>query len=108
MIHSEILNALSSLNIPVAFQRYTGETVETYITFTQYDETSSLNANNREAGTNFYYQINIFSKKDYFDLVKEVKVLVAALGGVRINENDSSLDSGYYMRNLRFRFKKIN
>jgi hypothetical protein len=104
MIHGLIDKELSSLNVPVAFKKYTGDE-ETFITFFEYDEGSAMDADDREIATSYYYQINIFSKTDYGTLLKQVKEKMIALGGTRLSEGDvPNMNSEYHQRTIRFRF----
>jgi hypothetical protein len=103
MIHAEILSALNSIGVPVELFEYTGDE-KTYITFFQYDETKALNANDEEIITNYYYQINVLSDKDYSNLVQTVKEKMREIDGIRINETE--LFKNGYQRSMRFKFTK--
>lgn len=104
MNHKTIREALKQLNVPISFKRHEGAE-DTYITFIQYDGETLQNANDEEVAELVYYQINIFSKKDYFELIKQVKQTLQALGGYRTSEQDiENKDSDYNQRSLRYRF----
>lgn len=107
MMHAEIKQALDALGVPVAFHWYDGDE-QTYITYLQYDEGARLNANNEEIATNYYYEINVFSTTDYMDLVKNIKVILGDLGGIRMDENESFYPDNWYHRSIRFRFTKLS
>lgn len=103
MIHSEIKQALLTLNVPVAFQLYEGSE-QTFLTYFQYDERPSLFTNDQEAKTEHYFQINVFSKSDYAELIKGVKEQMLALGGIRLSEFDTVTETEFYQRSMRFKF----
>lgn len=70
-INKEILSALKDIDVPVVFQTYTGKS-QTYITFFTYLDKAELHSDDEELITGYYIQIDIWSKTDYTNLVKEV------------------------------------
>jgi hypothetical protein len=106
MIHGEIETALSPLGIPVEFQYYNGDE-ETYITYSQYDESTNFSADDQEKATDLYYQINLYSKGNYVDIVKNIKALLGDIGGNRLNEVEFyDQDQKWYQRSMRFQFTR--
>lgn len=70
-MNSEILKALKDIGVPVRFQSYTGKE-ESYITFFTYLDKPELHSDDKEVITGNYIQIDVWSKKDYTDLVDKV------------------------------------
>ena len=105
MIHNEIKQALETLGVPVEFHTYSGDET-TYITYFQFDEEASFNANDQEIATNLYYQINVISKDNYRQLVKDTKQKMSEMGGIRLNEQELFLKE-YYQRSIRFKFTRF-
>lgn len=105
MIHDEIMRALEGLGVPVDFHTYSGK-ARTYITYSQYDEEASLNANDQEIATNYFYQINVISKGNYKRLVRDVKQKMNEINGTRLTEQELYLKE-YYQRSIRFKFTRF-
>lgn len=82
-----IIKSLKPLNIPVRFQRYSGEK-DTYITFHEYFVGGEDYEDDMEVLTAHYVQVDIWSKKDYKDTVKKVKEKLTEVGFKRLNEVD--------------------
>lgn len=96
------MNTLKPLNIPVSFQRYTGK-ADTYITFHDYLTTGEEYEDDNESLTGHYIQLDIWSKTDYTDLVKQVKRLLLNIGFKRLNEIDLyEEDTKIYHKGLKF------
>lgn len=70
-INKEILSALKGIDVPVNFQHYNGKS-QTYITFFTYLDKVELHSDDEELITGYYIQVDIWSKTDYTNLVKEV------------------------------------
>lgn len=101
MLNSLIEETLAPLNVPIFFQTHYGDE-DTYITYFQYDEQTSIRFDDAEAFTDVYMQINIFSKTNYSDLVKQVKDLMYAAGFSRRNEMELFYEDEWYQRTIRF------
>lgn len=101
MLNSFVEETLAPLNIPVDFQVHYDEAPQ-YITYFQYDEQTSLNLDDEEAFTDYYIQVNIFSKSNYKDLVKQVKDLMYAAGFSRRNEMEMFYNDEWFQRTIRF------
>jgi hypothetical protein len=102
MINQIIIDALTHLKIPVCFQRYSGK-AETYITFHEYLETGEEYEEDEESLTAHYIQVDVWSKTDYTEIVKEAKNLLRAAGFKRLNEIDLyEEDTRVYHKGLKF------
>ena len=102
-LNKDILMALSPLNIPVAFQTYSGK-ADTYITFFSYLEKAELHADDKEEIGGTYIQIDLWSKNDYTDLVKEVHNYMKETGFIKLNFYDLyEKDTKVYHKVMRYR-----
>ena len=97
-----ILETLSPLGIPVAFQKYSGS-ASTYITFHEYLETGEHYEDDLETFTGHYIQLDVWSKDDYSSLVKNIKSELQTIGFKRLDEADLyEPDTSLYHKGLRF------
>jgi len=102
-LNKDILQALSPLEIPVAFQTYSGK-ADTYITFFSYLEKAELHADDEEETSGQYIQIDLWSKKDYTNLVKQVHKQMKEAGFIKLNFYDLyEKDLGVYRKVMRYR-----
>lgn len=79
MINNLIINALTSLNIPVTFQKYSGNE-PTYITFFTYLNQGEDFSEDDEETTGYYLQLDIWYKTDIGDLQKQIVNLLKEQG----------------------------
>lgn len=104
-----ILKTLKPLEIPVNFQIYNGCEPQ-YITFFTYVDKGELYGDDKEFATGYYIQLDVFSKGDYTELVKNVNKLMKEAGflrkppGPELYEEDFKL----YHKPLRFFFCEEN
>lgn len=102
MINNLIINTLNPLKIPVSFQKYSGKE-NTYITFFNYLEQGEQYADNEEKVTGYYIQVDLWSKKDYTQIVKDIENNMKAAGFVRTSAADLfEEDSKIYHKAMRF------
>lgn len=86
-INQKILTALLALEIPVAFQTYSGKE-ESYMTFFTYLDKAEQHADDKDKITGQYIQLDIWSKSDYTDLVNTVHTLMQKAGFIKLNFYD--------------------
>lgn len=99
-----IMDTLKPLGVPVAFLNY-NQTASTYIVFSEYNQTSALNADNEEKNTKHFIQMDVFSSGDYLDLVKEVKTRMKQVGFGRMFESETyDVDMKKFRKILRFSY----
>lgn len=102
MINKIIIDTLKPLKIPVAFQKYSGK-AETYITFHEYLATGEEYEDDEESLTAHYVQVDVWSKVDYTDVVKNIKELLLKTAFKRLNEIDLyEEDTKIYHKGLKF------
>lgn len=91
--------------IPVGFIRYRGEET-TYITYQSIGQESTLNADNEVVGYVESVDIDVFSKGNYFAIIKKLKKVLKENGFMYRPEASSGdlfeTDTGYYHRTLNF------
>jgi hypothetical protein len=105
-LNNLIISTLSPL-APTLFQTYSGS-VFPHITFFEFNQQSALNADDEEDMTAHSIQVDIWSKGDYVDLVKQVKNRLKAIGfGRRTFETEFyENDTKIYHKVLRFNFNE--
>ena len=99
-----IINTLKPLNVPVSFAVY-NLTADTYIVFLEYDQRGSLHADDEEIKTQRLYQVDVFSKWNYDQLVKDLKNLLKEVGFRRTHEDETYEDEmKRYRKIIRFSY----
>jgi len=99
-----IIDTLKPLNVPVSFASY-NQTADTYIVFLEYNQKSWLIADDEEKQTEHLFQVDVFSKGNYLDLVKEMKKLLKEIGFRRTFETETYEDEMKRFRKiLRFAY----
>jgi hypothetical protein len=102
-LNKDILMALSPLNIPVAFQTYSGK-ADTYITFFSYLEKAELHADDEEETSGNYIQLDLWSKSDYTELIGEIHKRMKEAGFIKLNFYDLyEKDTKVYHKVMRYR-----
>lgn len=105
-INKEVMAALSSLEIPVAFQTYSGGDFP-YLTFFTYLEQGQLHSDDRELVTGYYLQLDLWSKQDYTALVETICQQMEQAGFVRQNFYDLyETDLQVYHKVMRY-YKEV-
>lgn len=103
-----VSQTLSSVGVPIVFQAFpTGTTPPNeYITFLEYSTNPYLEASDREITTERLIQVNVWSKGNYHNLVKQVRKMLENAGFERIFEFDAPYSDGdsHFNKVLRFRF----
>lgn len=105
-INQEVISALIDIKVPVKFQTYTGKS-DTYITFFTYLDQPEQHADDEETATGYYIQIDIWSKSDYTEIVKEVHQHMTGAHFTKLNFYDLyESDTKTYHKVMRF-FKEV-
>lgn len=100
-----IRETLKPLNIPVARARY-NQKAEIYIVFVEYNQASRMIADDEELVTKHFYQVDVFSKYDYDDLVDQVRKKLNRVGFKRMFESETyDEDMKMYRAIMRFNFE---
>lgn len=100
-----IRDTLLPLGVPVAKLRY-NQTAPTYIVYTEYNQAPRFNADDQELITKHFYQVDVFSKSDFTDLVNEVRTRLTEVGFKRMFESETyDEDMNMYRSIMRFNFE---
>lgn len=97
-------------DIPVSFLKYKGKET-TYITYQQMNVDGILSGDDEILGYIDYYDFNIYSKGNYFNIIKEVKNKLKQAGFIwqpSMSSGDMyEEDTGYYHRTLCFAIERM-
>ncbi|MGF7186645.1 hypothetical protein GGQ84_002769 [Desulfitispora alkaliphila] len=106
-INHDILQTLVDLNVPVAFQTYSGN-AKTYITFFPYLDKPEQHADDEEKITGQYIQLDIWSKEDYTSLSEQVHNKMKQAGFIKLNFYDQyEKDLKVYHKAMRYRKEEL-
>lgn len=99
-----IKHTLEQLGVPVANSVYEGQE-ETYIVFNEYNQAPLLSADDEEISTKYFYQVDVFSKYNYTQLVKQLKKLMKEAGYGRMFESETyETNMKMYRKIIRFSY----
>ena len=100
---------VDGVNIPVKFIRYNGKST-TYITYMETDINNSYSGDNEILGYVSYYDFDIYSKENYFNIVEAVKSIMKNNGFIwqpsRTSQDMYEADTGYYHKTLCFAIER--
>lgn len=100
-----IRDTLTPLGVPVSFANY-NLTADTYIVFIEYNQASRMNADDEELLTKHFFQVDVFSKGNYLQLVKDVKQRMKEAGFGRMFESETyEEEMKMYRKILRFNYE---
>ena len=98
---------VDGVSIPVKFMYYKGHG-EPYITYMNQDKDNSLSGDDDLIGYVDYYDFDVYSKTNYFQIIERVKQLLKENGFVwqpsRTSIDFYETDTGYYHKTLNFAF----
>lgn len=100
---------VDDVSIPVKFLRYNGKST-TYITYMETDINNSYSGDNEILGYVSYYDFDIYSKGNYFNIVEAVKSIMKNNGFIwqpsRTSQDMYEADTGYYHKTLCFAIER--
>ncbi len=100
---------VNGVSIPVSFLDYDGKST-TYVTYMQTDADNSFSGDDELLGYVDYYDFDIYSKGNYFNVVESVKEKLKENGFVwqpsRTSEDMHERDTGYYHKTLCFAIER--
>lgn len=106
-IDKRIIDALKPLGYPVAKLRY-NQKADTYIVFTEYNQASRMMADDEEVVTKHFYQVDVFSKTDFTQLVIDVKANLKDIGFLRMFESETyDEDMNMYRSIIRLNYENF-
>lgn len=96
---------VDGISIPVKFLKYDGKETA-YVTYGETDEDNSYSGDDDILGYVSYYDFDIYSKGNYFNIVKKIKKVLIE-NGFKYQPNRTSqdmyeADTGYYHKALCF------
>lgn len=99
-----IMDTLKPLGVPVSFGTY-NQTADTYIVFIEYNQAPRMNADDEEIITKHFFQVDVFSRGNYLQLVKDVKQRMKEAGFGRMFESETyDADMKMFRKILRFNY----
>lgn len=102
MIDSLLINSLRTLNLPISRLKYTGDK-STFIVFQKYLEQVEGFSDDDEELIGHYYIVNLFTKGDFNEVSKNIKIKLKEVGFNKIYEAENyDNESGYYNKVFRF------
>ena len=100
---------VDGVSIPVKFLRYEGKST-TYVTYMETDTDNSYAGDNEILGYVSYYDFDIYSKGNYFNIVEAVKGKMKDNGFIwqpsRTSEDMYEDDTGYFHKTLCFAIER--
>lgn len=100
---------VDNIEIPVSFMRYNGKST-TYITYQLENMDNGYGGDDELLGWVDYYDIDIYSKGNYLNIVKSVKNVMKQNGFMyqpsRSSADMYEDDTGYYHRTLNFAIER--
>lgn len=100
---------VDGVSIPVKFLRYNGK-LTTYVTYMETNIDNSYSGDNEILGYVSYYDFDIYSKGNYFNIVEEIKKIMKDNGFIwqpsRTSTDMYEDDTGYYHKTLCFAIER--
>lgn len=101
--------SVDGVSIPVKFLRYDGKET-TYVTYMETDINNSYSGDNEILGYISYYDFDIYSKGNYFNIVRKIKKIMKENGFIwqpsRTSQDMYEDDTGYYHKTLCFAIER--
>jgi hypothetical protein len=100
---------VDQVEIPVVFLHYEGHG-EPYVVYGQQDANGELSGDDELLGYIDYYDFDVYSKGNYFNIIKAIREKLEAVGFVfqpsRCSGDMFETDTGYYHKTLNFAIPK--
>lgn len=109
---NELIESLfKNFSVPVSFLYYDGDAT-TYVTYQHYDSDGVLAADNGIVNYVDYYDFDIYSKGNYFDVIEAVKEILTNAGFIwqpsRSSADMYEKETKYYHKTLCFAIERSN
>jgi len=94
---------VDGIKIPIAFMRYTGKET-TYLTYQSIGNSPVLSSDDKTDYTADTIDIDIYTKGNYLNIMKEIKKIMLANEFVFVEDSPDMYeqDTGYYHRTITF------
>ena len=100
---------VDGVNIPVKFLDYKGKKTA-YVTYMETDINNSYAGDNEILGYISYYDFDIYSKGNYFNIVRKIKKIMKDNGFIwqpsRTSQDMYEADTGFYHKTLCFAIER--
>ena len=100
---------VDGVSIPVKFLDYKGKET-TYVIYMETDINNSYAGDNEILGYISYYDFDIYSKGNYFNIVREIKKIMKDNGFIwqpsRTSQDMYEADTGFYHKTLCFAIER--
>ena len=100
---------VDGVSIPVKFLRYNGK-LTTYVTYMETNIDGSYAGDNEILGYISYYDFDVYSKGNYFNIVKKIKKIMKDNGFIwqpsRTSQDMYEDDTGYFHKTLCFAIER--
>lgn len=100
---------VDGVSIPVKFLDYKGKET-TYITYMETDINNSYSGDNEILGYVSYYDFDIYTKGNYFNIVKKIKKIMKDNGFIwqpsRTSQDMYEADTGFFHKTLCFAIER--
>jgi len=105
---SLLKTALEGLGVPVERLKYGGRAA-CFITYQLVTGRDTFFSDDESGAEEYTYQVNIFSKGDYIDLVSRAKQALKAAGfyGIVIDLETFEQDTGYYHITVEIKYMEV-
>lgn len=107
-VDSLLKNTLEGLGVPVERLKYGGK-ANCFITYQLVVGRDTHFSDDESGATEYTYQVNIFSKYDYIDLLSRAKQALKAAGfyGIVIDPEVYEQDTGYYHVPVEIKYMEV-
>ena len=101
-VSKEVINTLKNIGVPVSFQTTKTDKFP-YVTFFTYLDTGRLHSDDKETITGYFVQVDVWSKADYTNLVKDIHESMLTANFIKQQYHDLyEPDTGVYHKVMRF------
>lgn len=103
-IKKTLRDALLPIGIPVSAIS-SNNTADEYIVFNEYNQASALTADDDELSTKYFFQVDVYTKGDFTEIVAEVETRLKDAGFNRMFSSETyDSDAQKYRKILRFSY----
>ena len=107
-VDSTLKALLDKLGVPVARLKYTGRAA-CFIVYQLVVGRDTFFSDDEEGAQEFTYQVHVYSKSDYFDLLQRLKTALKAAWfyGITIDAEVYEQDTGYYHVPVEIKYMEV-
>lgn len=107
-VDSLLKTALEKLGVPVERLKYGGK-ASSFITYQLVTGRDTFFSDDEEGAQDYTYQVNVYSKKNYFTLLQSLKQQLKQAGfyGITIEAEVFEQDTGYYHIPVEIKYMEV-